>query len=422
MANRDTRQDFINHKTRKLFTESSGPAMKEKPTEKDFYRIRKLPPYVFAEVNALKAKLRGEGADIIDFGFGNPDLPTPRHVIDKLIETVQKPKTTGYSASRGIPGLRAACARYYKRRFDVTLDPETEVIATIGSKEGFANLAQAITAPGDVIYAPDPSYPLHAYGFIIAGAKIRPITAMTAQDYLEGIKQALAEADKPPVAMVVCFPSNPTGHVADRAFYEEIVAIARRHNIIILSDLAYSEIYFTDTPPPSIFEIEGAREIAVETISLSKTYSMAGWRMGFAVGNAHLIAALARVKSYLDYGAFTPIQVAACAALDGPQDCVEAARSTYKHRRDVLIESFGRAGWDIRPPDASMFVWARLPEKYAHLGSMAFSKALMRKAHIAVSPGVGFGKGGEGYVRMALVENEHRIRQAARNLKGFMTG
>jgi len=392
--------------------------MTQNPNE-DFYRIKKLPPYVFQEVNALKAKLRAGGADIIDFGFGNPDLPTPPHVIDKLIETVKKPNTTGYSVSRGILGLRQACARYYQRRFDVSLDPESEIITTIGSKEGFANLAQAITAPGDIIYAPDPSYPLHAYGFIIAGAEIQAIPAITADEYLAGIKAALAKATKPPLAIVVCFPSNPTGHVADLDFYAQIVEIAKRHNILVLSDLAYSEIYFTD-PPPSIFQIEGARDIAVETISLSKTYSMAGWRMGFAVGSKRLIAALARVKSYLDYGAFTPIQVAACAALDGPQDCVEDARNIYKARRDVLVESFGRAGWEITPPDASMFVWAKLPPAYAALGSLEFSKRLMTQASVAVSPGVGFGANGEGYVRMAVVENEQRIRQAARNIKLFL--
>ena len=385
----------------------------------EFYRIKRLPPYVFAEVNKLKAELRHDGMDIIDFGFGNPDLPTPQHVLDKLIETVQKPRTTGYSASRGIKGLRRACARYYKRRFDVDLDSETEVIATIGSKEGFANLAQAITAPGDVIYAPDPSYPLHAYGFIIAGAKIQPIPAITADEYLAGVKAALAKADKPPMAIVVCFPSNPTGHIADLSFYEEVVAIAKQHDIIVLSDLAYSEIYFSD-PPPSIFEVEGAKDVAVETISLSKTYSMAGWRMGFAVGSPRLIAALARVKSYLDYGAFTPIQVAACAALDGPQDCVIEARNTYKKRRDVMVEAFGRAGWNIPSPDASMFVWAPLPEKFAHMSSLEFAKLLMTEAAVAVSPGAGFGESGEGYVRIALVENEHRIRQAARNIKQFM--
>ena len=392
----------------------------ETTTLEDFYRIKQLPPYVFQEVNKLKAQLRSEGADIIDFGFGNPDLPTPKHVIEKLIETVQRPRTTGYSVSKGILGLRQACARYYKRRFDVELDPEDEIIATIGSKEGFANLAQAITAPGDVIYAPDPSYPLHAYGFIIAGAKIQGIAAITADEYLAGIKAALAAADKPPLAIVVCFPSNPTGHVADLDFYREIVAIAKQHGIIILSDLAYSEIYFT-TPPPSIFQVEGAKDVAVETISLSKTYSMAGWRMGFAVGSKRLIHALARVKSYLDYGAFTPIQVAACAALDGPQDCVENARNTYRKRRDILVETFADAGWDINSPDASMFAWANLPRGFESMGSLEFSKQLMQGASVAVSPGVGFGEHGEGYVRIALVENEQRIRQAARNVKKFIS-
>lgn len=387
--------------------------------DEEFYRIKRLPPYVFAEVNKLKAKLRSEGMDIIDFGFGNPDLPTPKHVIDKLIETVQKPRTTGYSVSRGIIGLRKSCARYYKRRFDVDLDPEDEIIATIGSKEGFANLAQAITAPGDVIYAPDPSYPLHAYGFVIAGAQIQPIPAITADEYLAGVKAALAAADKPPMAIVVCFPSNPTGHVADLDFYREIVRIAKENDIIILSDLAYSEIYF-GAPPPSIFQVEGAKDVAVETISLSKTYSMAGWRMGFAVGSKRLIGALARVKSYLDYGAFTPIQVAACAALDGPQDCVDDARAIYKNRRDVLIDSFARAGWDIPSPDASMFVWAPLPKGFEDMGSLEFSKQLMSKAEVAVSPGVGFGAHGEGYVRLGLVENEQRIRQAARNVRQFL--
>ncbi len=391
----------------------------EIPTD-EFYRIRRLPPYVFAEVNKLKAQLRAEGQDIIDFGFGNPDLPTPPHVIDKLIETVQKPRVTGYSASRGIKGLRQACSRYYDRRFGVDLDPEDQVIATMGSKEGFANLAQAITAPGDVIYAPDPSYPLHAYGFVIAGAVIQGIPAITAEEYLSGVKAALAAAEKPPMALVVCFPSNPTGMTADRAFYEEIVEIAKANDIILLSDLAYSEIYFGEAPP-SIFEFIGPEEImAIETISLSKTYSMAGWRMGFAVGNRRLIAALTRVKSYLDYGSFTPIQVAACAALDGPQECIDEARTIYRKRRDCLVENFGRAGWDIPSPDASMFAWAPLPPKFAHMGSVEFSKLLMQKANVAVSPGVGFGENGEGYVRMALVENEQRIRQAARNLKALL--
>lgn len=389
-------------------------------SEEEFYRINLLPPYVFEEVNKLKAKLRKEGVDIIDFGFGNPDGPTPQHIIDKLIETVQKPRTTGYSVSRGIMGLRQACSRYYKRRFDVDMDPADEIVATIGSKEGFANLAQAITRPGDVIYAPDPSYPLHAFGFIIAGAVIQGIEAITADEYLAGVKAALAAADKPPMAIVVCFPSNPTGQVADISFYEEIVAIAKEHDIIVLSDLAYSEIYFTDEKPPSIFQVEGAKDVAIETISLSKTYSMAGWRMGFAVGSKRLIAALARVKSYLDYGAFTPIQVAACAALDGPQDCVEEVRQIYKARRDVLVESFARAGWDVPVPEASMFAWAKLPPAYSHLGSVEFAKKLMLEAGVAVSPGLGFGPNGDQYVRIAFVENEQRIRQAARNIKQFL--
>ena len=386
----------------------------------EFYRIKRLPPYVFAEVNKLKAKLRHEGMDIIDFGFGNPDSPTPQHIIDKLIETVQKPRTTGYSVSRGILGLRQAAARYYKRRFDVDLDPADEIIATIGSKEGFANLAQAITAPGDIIFAPDPSYPLHAYGFIICGGVIKPIAAITADEYLEGVKQALADAEKPPLAIVVCFPSNPTGKVADLDFYREIVAIAKKHDIIILSDLAYSEIYFGEAPP-SIFQVEGAKDVAIETISLSKTYSMAGWRMGFVVGSKRLIAALARVKSYLDYGAFTPIQVAACAALDGPQECVVGFRETYKYRRDVLVESFGRAGWDIPPPDAGMFAWAPLPKGLGNMSSLEFSKRLMEEAGVAVSPGNGFGDNGEGYIRIGLVENEQRIRQAGRNVRQFLS-
>lgn len=387
----------------------------------EFYRIKRLPPYVFAEVNKLKAELRAGGMDIIDFGFGNPDLPTPQHVIDKLVETVQKPRTMGYSVSRGILGLRQACARYYERRFGVSFDPADEIVATIGSKEGFANLAQAITAPGDVIYAPDPSYPLHAYGFIIAGAKIQGIPAITADEYLAGVKAALAAAEKPPLAIVVCFPSNPTGEVCDLSFYQEIVDIARRDNIIILSDLAYSEIYFGE-PPHSIFEIEGAKDcMIIETTSLSKTYSMAGWRMGFAVGNKRMVAALARVKSYLDYGAFTPIQVAACAALDGPQDCVEHARAIYRSRRDVLVESFARVGWDVPRPDASMFTWAPLPQGFEDMGSVEFCKQLMREAGVAVSPGVGFGENGEGYVRIALVENEQRIRQAARNIRAFLS-
>lgn len=386
------------------------------PDTEEFYRIKRLPPYVFEEVNALKARLRAEGRDVIDFGMGNPDMPTPPHIVDKLVETARKPRTNRYSASRGIPGLRRAIARYYARRFGVKLDPDTEVIATLGSKEGFANLAQAITAPGDVILAPDPAYPIHAYGFIIAGGVIRAVPAPSPDAYLSGMAKAIGRTTPRPTAMVLNYPSNPTAHVVERDFYREAVALAKKHDIWILSDLAYSEIYF-DKPAPSVLEIEGARDIAVEVNSLSKTYSMAGYRVGMAVGNPRLIAALARVKSYLDYGAFTPIQVAAVAALDGPQDCVDEIRAIYRSRRDVLVESFANAGWTIPVPAASMFAWAPIPEEYRALGSVGFAKKLMEEADVAVAPGVGFGEHGEGYVRIGLVENEQRIRQAARNVK-----
>ena len=391
------------------------------PDTEDFYRIKRLPPYVFEEVNALKAKLRGAGRDVIDFGMGNPDMATPQHIIDKLIETATKPKTNRYSASRGIAGLRRSIARYYERRFHVALDPDTEVVATLGSKEGFANLAQAITAPGDVILAPNPAYPIHAYGFIIAGGVIRAVPAPTPEIYLQGIADAAAEMAPSPTAVVLNYPSNPTAQTVDIDFYKEAVAIARRHDFWVLSDLAYSEIYF-GAPSRSILEVEGAKEIAVEVNSLSKTYSMAGLRVGMAVGNPRLIAALTRVKSYLDYGAYTPIQVAAAAALDGPQDCVDEIRQTYRERRDVLVESFGRAGWPIPSPDASMFAWAAIPDKFAAIGSVGFAKMLMEEADVAVAPGLGFGEDGEGFVRIGLVENEQRIRQAARNVRKVLAG
>jgi alanine-synthesizing transaminase len=390
------------------------------PPSDDFYRIKRLPPYVFEEVNRLKAKLRAEGRDVIDFGMGNPDLPTPAHVIEKLVETAKKPRTNRYSASKGVPGLRKSIARYYERRFGVGLDPDTEVIATLGSKEGFANLAQAMTAPGDVILAPDPAYPIHAYGFIIAGGVIRAAPAPSPEAYLSGMSRAITHVTPRPTAMVLNYPSNPTAQVVDLAFYKDAVALAKKHDIWILSDLAYSEIYF-EAPPPSILAVAGAKEIAVEVNSLSKTYSMAGFRVGMAVGNSRLIAALARVKSYLDYGAYTPIQVAASAALDGPQDCVAEMRATYKARRDVLVESFGKAGWTIPAPEASMFAWTQIPEPYRDLGSVAFAKRLMEEADVAVAPGLGFGERGEGFVRIGLVENEQRIRQAARSVKRMLS-
>ena len=386
----------------------------------DFPRIRRLPPYVFEEVNRLKARLRSDGVDIIDFGMGNPDMPTPKHIVDKLIETARDPKSGRYSASKGIPGLRRAMAGYYERRFGVKLDPDREVIATLCSKEGFANLAQAVTGPGDVIVCPDPAYPIHAYGFIIAGGVIRQAPALSPEEYLAGVSRAVRDSAPPPKVLVLSYPSNPTAQWVDLEFYKDAVALAKKHDMLILSDIAYSEIYFDNNPPPSVLQVEGAKDIAVEVNSLSKTYAMAGWRVGMVVGNERMCAALARVKSYLDYGAFTPIQVAAVAALNGPQDCVDVIRATYKSRRDVLVSAMARAGWEIPVPAASMFAWAPLPEAFREAGSMAFSKLLIEKAGVAVSPGVAFGEHGEGYVRIGLVENEHRIRQAARNVKKFL--
>jgi alanine-synthesizing transaminase len=386
----------------------------------EFYRIRRLPPYVFEEVNKAKARARNHGADIIDLGMGNPDMPTPSHIIDKLKETLGKPRTDRYSASRGIPGLRRAQAAYYERRFGVKLNPETQVVATLGSKEGFANVAQAITAPGDVVLVPDPSYPIHAFGFLMAGGVLRSVPSNPTPDFFVALEHAIDRSIPKPIAVVVCYPSNPTAFVADLDFYKDLVAFAKKHGIFILSDLAYSEVYFDGVPPPSVLQVNGAIDITVEFTSMSKTFSMAGWRMGFAVGNERIIAALARVKSYLDYGAFTPVQVAAAAALNGPQDCIEEMRDTYTKRRDVLIDSFARAGWNVPAPRASMFAWSPIPEPFKELGSVEFAKLLVEKAEVAVSPGTGFGERGEGFVRIALVENEQRIRQAARNIRRFL--
>jgi alanine-synthesizing transaminase len=386
----------------------------------EFHRIRRLPPYVFAEVNAAKARARGEGQDIIDLGMGNPDSPTPPHIVAKLVETVQDPRTHRYSTSKGIPGLRRALAAYYRRRFDVALDPETEVIATLGSKEGLANLASAITSPGDTILVPNPSYPIHQFGFIIAGASVRSVPAKPGPDMLASLERAVRHSVPKPTALIVNFPSNPTAWLADLDFYREIVAFARRHEIWVLSDLAYAEIYFGDLVPPSILQVPGAKDIAVEFTSMSKTYSMPGWRIGFAAGNPRLVAALARMKSYLDYGAFTPIQVAAVAALNGPQDCVTEVRALYKERRDVLIRGLAQAGWDIPSPEGSMFAWAPIPPRYAHLGSIEFSKLLLERAQVAVAPGLGFGEYGDTHVRIGLVENTHRLRQAIRNIRAFL--
>ena len=386
----------------------------------DFQRIQRLPPYVFEQVNKLKAEARLKGADIIDFGMGNPDLPTPKHIVDKLVETVLNPKTHRYSSSKGIPGLRRAQANYYQRRFGVTLDPDTEVIATLGSKEGFANMAQAITNPGDVILVPNPTYPIHAFGFIISEATIRHLAVGDGDDFFSVLDHAVSNSHPKPKALVLNYPSNPTSQIADLDFYAEAVRYCKKHDIYILSDLAYAEIYFDENnPPPSMLQIDGAMDIVAEFTSLSKSFSMPGWRMGFAVGNQKLIAALTRIKSYLDYGAFTPIQVAAAAALDSPDEIGREIRKVYKGRRDVLVDTFSRAGWDVPPPPATMFAWSRIPEPFAHMKSLEFSTLLLQEAEIAVSPGIGFGEYGDDYVRIALVENEQRIRQAGRNLKRF---
>jgi alanine-synthesizing transaminase len=386
----------------------------------EFHRIRRLPPYVFAEVNQAKARARAAGEDIIDLGMGNPDTPTPPHIVAKLVETVQDPRTHRYSQSRGIPGLRRALAGYYQRRFGVMLDPETEVIVTLGSKEGLANLASAIASPGDTILVPNPSYPIHQFGFIIAGASVRSIPAKPDEEMLRALDRAVRHSVPKPTALIVNFPSNPTAYVADLDFYREIVRFARQHEVWLLSDIAYAEIYFGDRPPPSVLEVPGAKDIAVEFTSMSKTYSMPGWRVGFAAGNPRLIAALARMKSYLDYGAFTPIQVAAVAALNGPQDCVAELRRMYRERRDVLIRGLASAGWDVPSPEASMFAWGPIPPAYAHLGSVEFSKLLLARARVAVAPGLGFGEYGDGHVRIALVENTQRLRQAVRNIRAFL--
>ncbi len=388
--------------------------------DQEFYRVKRLPPYVFSEVNEMKARARAAGEDVIDFGMGNPDLASPQHVVDKLVEVVQNPRTHRYSVSRGITGLRRANAAYYARRFGVEIDPDTETIVTLGSKEGFANLAMAITSPGDVALVPNPSYPIHAYGFIIAGGALRHLPVGPNVDFMVELERAVANSVPSPLALVLNFPSNPTAQIVDLDLYKDVVMFCRQHSIYILSDLAYAEIYFNGEPPPSILEIPEAREIAVEFTSLSKTYSMPGWRIGFATGNKKLIAALGRIKSYLDYGAFTPVQVAATAALNGPQEVIDQARKTYRLRRDVLIESFARAGWNIPAPSATMFAWAPIPQDYRELGSLEFSKLLLDKAQIAVSPGIGFGEYGEGYVRIALVENRQRIMQAGRNLRRFL--
>ena len=388
---------------------------------KQLEKLDRLPPYVFAEVNRIKDDARAKGKDIIDFGMGNPDSPTPKHIVDKLIEAVNDPKSHRYSASKGIPGLRKAQANYYERRFNVKLDYETEIVATLGSKEGLANMAQVLSVPSDTFLVPNPAYPIHAFGFIISGANLIHYRINEEIDLMDEIVSKV-EASKVPVkAIVLNFPSNPTARICSKDFYKEIVSYAIKRDIIILSDLAYSEIYFNeDDKPTSILEIERSKEIAVEFTSMSKTFSMPGWRMGFAVGNEYLISALTRIKSYLDYGAFTPIQVASVTALNSDEKIIDDIRKVYKERRDILIDSFSNAGWDIPSPKATMFAWSPIPEKFKEMNSLEFSKLLLEKADIAVSPGLGFGEFGEGFVRLSMVENEQRVRQAARNLRKLM--
>ena len=383
----------------------------------NFDRIERLPPYVFAEVNSMKAKERSLGEDIIDFGMGNPDTPTPQHIVEKLCETIQDSKSHRYSVSRGIIGLRRAQSNYYKRRFNVDVDPETEIVVTLGSKEGLANLASAITSNGDHVVVPNPSYPIHPYGFIIAGATVQSIDSKPDELFIKNLYNILSTPNNKVKVLVLNYPNNPSTEMASLDFYREIVDICKKFGVYILSDIAYAEIYFEDNVPPSILEVPTAKDIAVEFSSLSKTYSMPGWRVGFAVGNKKLIEALTKIKSYLDYGAFTPVQVAAIAALNGPQDCVEDIRSIYLKRRNILVEGFTRIGWKMDHPKSTMFVWAPLPKKFLNMGSLEFSKLLLKNGKVAVAPGIGFGINGEGFVRIGLVENENRIRQAIKNVK-----
>ena len=388
---------------------------------KKLEKLDRLPPYVFAEVNRIKDDARSKGKDIIDFGMGNPDSPTPKHIVDKLIEAVQDPKSHRYSSSKGISGLRKAQANYYERRFNVKLNYETEVVATLGSKEGLANMAQVLSVPSDTFLVPNPAYPIHAFGFIISGANLIHYRINEEIDLMTEIAEKVESSKTPVKAIVINFPSNPTARICSRDFYKEIVSYAIKKDIMILSDLAYSEIYFDEEDKPtSILEIDGAKDVAVEFTSMSKTFSMPGWRMGFAVGNEYLISALTRIKSYLDYGAFTPIQVASVTALNSHEKFIDDIRMVYKERRDILIESFSNAGWNIPAPKATMFAWSPIPEKFKEMTSLEFSKLLLEKADIAVSPGLGFGEYGEGFVRLSMVENEQRVRQAARNLRKIM--
>ncbi|NPA65378.1 MAG: LL-diaminopimelate aminotransferase [Epsilonproteobacteria bacterium] len=392
-----------------------------------FDRMERLPKYVFAEINDIKLERRRQGRDVIDFSMGNPDGDTPEHIREKLVESAQKTKTHGYSASKGIPKLRLAIANWYKTRYGCELDPETECVATMGSKEGYSHLAYAITNPGDVAVVPDPTYPIHSYAFILAGGNVVKFGLEFDDEYrldedkfFESLERVFKENSPRPKYVLVNFPHNPTTVTVEPEFYERLVAMAKRERFYIISDIAYGDITFNGYKTPSIMSVEGAKDVAVESFTLSKSYNMAGWRVGFFVGNKKLIGALQKIKSWLDYGMFTPIQVAATVALNGDQTCVREITEKYYHREQVLIEAFGRAGWEIKPNRATMFVWAKIPECVAHLGSLEFSKRLLIEADVAVAPGIGFGEYGEGYVRIALIENDKRIRQAAKNIKNFL--
>lgn len=384
-----------------------------------FPRIKRLPPYVFNTLTQLKSEARARGEDIIDFGMGNPDQPTPQHIVDKLVETAQRPDTHRYSMSKGIPRLRRAMGTWYKRNYDVELNSETQILTTIGSKEGLAHLALAISGPGDTVIVPDPAYPIHTYGFIIAGANVKQVPLIDENQFLEAVEVAIEQTWPRPKALVINFPANPSTHCVDYGFFERVVALAKRHGIWIIHDLAYADIVFDGYKAPSILQVPGAIDIAIETYSMSKSYNMPGWRVGFACGNEELVAALTRIKSYLDYGTFTPIQVAAIAALEGSDNCVHEIRDLYEQRRNVLCDGLNDMGWEVERPKATMFVWAPIPPAYSHMGSLEFFKYLLKEAYVAVSPGIGFGPQGDGYVRFGLIENHQRTRQALRNLKAL---
>ncbi len=386
----------------------------------EFSRIKRLPPYVFNITNELKMAARRAGEDIIDLSMGNPDGPTPRHIVDKLVEVAQREDTHGYSVSKGIPRLRRAICQWYKRRWDVDFDPESEAIVTIGSKEGLAHLMLATLDRGDTVLVPNPSYPIHIYGAIIAGADIRSVRMEPGVDFFAELERAIGELFPKPKMLIIGFPSNPTAQCVELDFFEKVVALAQQHGILVVHDLAYADITFDGWKAPSIMQVPGAREVAVEFFTMSKSYNMAGWRIGFMVGNKELVNALARIKSYHDYGTFTPLQVAAIAALEGPQDCVEEIRRKYQSRRDVMVKGLHEAGWMVENPRASMYVWAKIPERFAAMGSIEFAKKLLREAKVAVSPGIGFGDYGDGHIRIALIENEARTRQAVRGIKEML--